>query len=1001
MRHATLTVLSTISILSATVINVPGDYTTIQAGINASVEGDTVLVAQGNYVENLILEKEIVLASHAIYDDLDSEWFNNDHISSTRIMGGNPSNSKKGSCIQVSYGNIQPTILGFTISQGLGTSVMVEDCGITRIERSGGAIIAFQAYPVIAHNKFMNNGVSMFDEDNAVQAIQNGGAITLYDDDDVEFDEDRDNSGRTTTDSRDVPDTWNVQNNYFENNSSGNGENFYAQGYTGTIDVSGSVFEDIDCEQGTVNEFVLHSVEEEALYLTNDISGACLDQNTFFVDPVSGDDQNSGMEEEPFRSIRHALTMIRKGDDNTTVVNLSAGEYSFETNGEIFPIVLPDNVHLIGDERETTILDANANQNEEAGVMIIPECENVKVANMTLRNAYAESHGCSGGGALLVTADDTKDLTWDTRINKAIIENLILENSHSKNGGGLSLFRVDGPTVTDVIVRNNTATMMGGGINVYSSNVSMEDVEIHDNLCYGTVYNGYNDVGHGGGLFMNQVSGTLDKMYVHNNTASMNGGGVWSSEGSDWIMTNSTVSDNVAPYMGGGFGFWNHNGGGGLNATLQNVTIENNVAQSGWGIGHGGGVWANNSSTVFEDCSFINNVSNDNGGAVNYWGGSSSPKFYGTTFDGNSATSNGGAIYIAPDAAGFHVEYCTFVNNSTSNGNGAAIQTNHPGTVINSTFYGNTVNGDAGTLGIGDYVFVDVYNSIFWNEGVEYEISGYASYATLHHSLVQPMGNDGYDGLWNTWGFGNIDVDPLLTDPSEGDYTLTADSPCKDAGIADLDGDGIEDITEYNGSAPDMGAYEIVLAAPSGLTIYPMETYVSLTWDPTTDEGFQYYLLERSTDVEFVENVVSNYVTINYYEDSSLEYDTEYFYRISFFNGSWSEVSDPVSISLEFMSVDGDQLPNVFALHQNYPNPFNPVTNLSYDLPEDALVNITIYDMMGKVVSTLVNAQQSAGFKTLQWNATNYSGMPISAGLYIYTIQAGEFNQTRKMILLK
>jgi len=56
---------------------------------------------------------------------------------------------------------------------------------------------------------------------------------------------------------------------------------------------------------------------------------------------------------------------------------------------------------------------------------------------------------------------------------------------------------------------------------------------------------------------------------------------------------------------------------------------------------------------------------------------------------------------------------------------------------------------------------------------------------------------------------------------------------------------------------------------------------------------------------------------------------------------------------------------------------------------------------MGKVVASLVNGQQSAGFKTLQWDATNRSGMPISAGLYIYTIQAGEFNQTRKMILLK
>ena len=83
-----------------------------------------------------------------------------------------------------------------------------------------------------------------------------------------------------------VPDTWNVQNNYFENNSSGNGENFYAHGFAGTIDVSGSIFEDIDCEQSEVNEFVLHSVEDEAEYLTNDISGDCLDQNTFLCESI-------------------------------------------------------------------------------------------------------------------------------------------------------------------------------------------------------------------------------------------------------------------------------------------------------------------------------------------------------------------------------------------------------------------------------------------------------------------------------------------------------------------------------------------------------------------------------------------------------------------------------------------------------------------------------------------------------------------------------------------
>ena len=146
VRHILITI-STLTILSATVINVPADYSTIQEGINASVEGDTVLVAQGNYIENLVLEKEIVLASHAIYDELGSDWTSNDHVANTRIMGGSPTNSKKGSCIQVSYGNIQPTIMGFTVSNGVGTSMIVDDCGVSRTERSGGAIMAFQAYP--------------------------------------------------------------------------------------------------------------------------------------------------------------------------------------------------------------------------------------------------------------------------------------------------------------------------------------------------------------------------------------------------------------------------------------------------------------------------------------------------------------------------------------------------------------------------------------------------------------------------------------------------------------------------------------------------------------------------------------------------------------------------------------------------------------------------------------------------------------------------------------
>ena len=65
------------------------------------------------------------------------------------------------------------------------------------------------------------------------------------------------------------------------------------------------------------------------------------------------------------------------------------------------------------------------------------------------------------------------------------------------------------------------------------------------------------------------------------------------------------------------------------------------------------------------------------------------------------------------------------------------------------------------------------------------------------------------------------------------------------------------------------------------------------------------------------------------------------------------------------------------------------------------MVNITIYDMMGRVVKTMVNSQQNAGFKSVLWNTTNDFGKPVSAGVYLYRIQASEFVQASKMVLIK
>lgn len=101
------------------------------------------------------------------------------------------------------------------------------------------------------------------------------------------------------------------------------------------------------------------------------------------------------------------------------------------------------------------------------------------------------------------------------------------------------------------------------------------------------------------------------------------------------------------------------------------------------------------------------------------------------------------------------------------------------------------------------------------------------------------------------------------------------------------------------------------------------------------------------------------------------------------------------------LAIDNDILPYKYILHQNFPNPFNPHTSIAYHLPIDGFVNIYIYDMNGRIVKTLVSAPQTAGFKAIQWNATNNRNEPVSAGLYLYTIQAREFRQTKKMVLLK
>jgi fibronectin type 3 domain-containing protein len=95
------------------------------------------------------------------------------------------------------------------------------------------------------------------------------------------------------------------------------------------------------------------------------------------------------------------------------------------------------------------------------------------------------------------------------------------------------------------------------------------------------------------------------------------------------------------------------------------------------------------------------------------------------------------------------------------------------------------------------------------------------------------------------------------------------------------------------------------------------------------------------------------------------------------------------------------QPPRTFELAQNYPNPFNPETTIRYALAGPSHVTVTVYNMAGQTIRTLVEQHQAIGFYTVRWDGRNSYGEPVASGVYLYRIQAGDFSSVRKMLLIK
>jgi len=241
--------------------------------------------------------------------------------------------------------------------------------------------------------------------------------------------------------------------------------------------------------------------------------------------------------------------------------------------------------------------------------------------------------------------------------------------------------------------------------------------------------------------------------------------------------------------------------------------------------------------------------------------------------------------------------------------------------------------------------------------------------------------------------FSNI-VD-IAIDPTDGNRVLVVFSGydikslfySEDGGGSWINVSGnLEEHPDGSGNGPSMQAASI-LPLGNGKTLYLVGGSTGLY--STTN-------LTGSTTVWLQEGIENIGYTPVYDIDSRM---SDRFVAVATHgNGVFAAAIDPAVVSITEDIVE----PQTFILSQNYPNPFNPTTTISYTLPKTADVTLTIYNVVGQKVRTLINdKKQTAGVYTIQWNGENDYGKSVASGVYVYRLQASDFIQSRKMIFTK
>ena len=184
---------------------------------------------------------------------------------------------------------------------------------------------------------------------------------------------------------------------------------------------------------------------------------------------------------------------------------------------------------------------------------------------------------------------------------------------------------------------------------------------------------------------------------------------------------------------------------------------------------------------------------------------------------------------------------------------------------------------------------------------------------------------------------------------------------------------------------------------PVNIIVTDSISVVELTWQEIlTGKYISYHIYKSENGISF--NKIDS-ITSNTYTDTMVVIGMQYYYYLTTVFNRWeSNPSDTVKVLVQAITdmEKTNMMPTVIKLEQNYPNPFNPTTAIGYQLSAVSDVEVSVYDILGRKVTTLVNTIQQAGYHQIEWDASGFS-----SGIYFYIFKAGDFTDLKKMVLVK